>query len=239
MWKLARSFSDIMGVGILATQLVKLIGFTIVLVGPVLWVTEFFEGLYPFIANLFNISLGLNINGLDIMSVSIALSGTLIVASSIATKEAMSTKYVFRFLMIPYAFLIIALAIFVQVITPFVELTSFNDDCSAGDTLASFYGSSCSDMAAQLSFFNGDTAASGAGQASGTGFILSMVYLVLILPVLAVLVFFFKRLSVNRMLRRVCVAAGSAIALVAASAAYAATVGDADAATLGEIHLSE
>ena len=60
---------------------------------------------------------------------------------------------------------------------------------------------------------------------TGTGFILALVYLVLILPLISIFVFFFKRLSVNKLLKRVVIAAGSAIGLALASAAYASAFG--------------
>ena len=45
------------------------------------------------------------------------------------------------------------------------------------------------------------------------------------LTVLAVGIFFFKRLSVNKLLKRMVIAVGSAIALVVASSAFAAAFG--------------
>ena len=46
-----------------------------------------------------------------------------------------------------------------------------------------------------------------------------------LLPLIAVVIFFFKRLSVNKLLKRVAVAAGSALGLVAVSAVFAAVFG--------------
>ena len=60
---------------------------------------------------------------------------------------------------------------------------------------------------------------------TGVSFIFALLYLGLLLPLISLLVFFFKRLSVNRLLKRVVVAAGSAIGLALASAAYASAFG--------------
>jgi len=60
---------------------------------------------------------------------------------------------------------------------------------------------------------------------TGIAFFLAMAYLVLILPLISIFVFFFKRLSVNKLLKRVLIAAGSAIGLALASAAYASAFG--------------
>ena len=60
---------------------------------------------------------------------------------------------------------------------------------------------------------------------TGLSFILALIYLAAILPFISLLVFFFKRLSVNRLLKRVTIAAGSAIGLAIASAAYASAFG--------------
>ena len=60
---------------------------------------------------------------------------------------------------------------------------------------------------------------------TGLSFIFALLYLAFILPFISLLVFFFKRLSVNRLLKRVTIAAGSAIGLAVASAAYASAFG--------------
>jgi len=228
MWQLLRSLSDTLGVGFLAMQLIKLIGMAFAVVGPLKFISSLFAGIFPFIANFFKINFGWSINGLDVMSVSIAVSGTLIVASSIATKDAMSTKYFWRFLLIPYALLVIVIAILVQIATPFAEIFTFGEACrSSAEQTASFYGSTCDEMTPQLNFFLGADPNIEAGdipppEADGIGFGLSIAYLVGLLPLIAVGIFFFKRLSVNRLLKRVAIAAGSAIGLVLASAAFAA-----------------
>lgn len=238
MWQIARSISDAFGVGFLAAQLVKLIGVALALFGPVEWITGIFKAAFPFIAKFFTINLGLDLNGLDIMAVSIALSGTLILASSVTTKEAMSTIYVYRFFMIPYALIIILIAILVQIATPIVELFQFQSACSSGDNIPRFYGSSCSELSIDELFSNGGSGPSSSDEASamssGVGFILSTIYLVVVLPFIAVLIFFFKRLSVNRLLRRVAIAVGAAIALVLLSTGYAVIIGDTTFAEIGE-----
>lgn len=219
-------------------QLIKLIGMVFTLVGPLKFVSSFFAGLFPLIASFFKISFGWTINGLDVMAVAIALSGTLIVWSSVAREEAMGTRYIFRFFMIPYAFIVIILAIIVQVTTPIVEINTFNSSCKQQVAEASFYGSSCEEMTRQLDFWDetfGDTPVpedpalvepeSDADDFTGASFILALVYLVLILPLISIFVFFFKRLSVNKLLKRVLIAAGSAIGLALASAAYASAFG--------------
>jgi len=92
-----------------------------------------------------------------------------------------------------------------------------------------FYGSSCLEMAPQLKMMGNDVTALDPDDTveatTGTWFIVSLVYLVLILPLIAVGIFFFKRLSVNKLLKRVAVAAGSALGLVALSAALATMFG--------------
>jgi len=238
MWQFLRSISDTLGVGFLIMQLIKLIGMVFTLVGPLKFVSSFFAGLFPLIASFFKISFGWTINGLDVMAVAIALSGTLIVWSSVAREEAMGTRYIFRFFMIPYAFIVIILAIVVQVTTPIVEINTFNSSCKQQVAEASFYGSSCEEMTRQLDFWDetfGDTPVpqdstlvepeSDADDFTGASFILALVYLVLILPLISIFVFFFKRLSVNKLLKRVLIAAGSAIGLALASAAYASAFG--------------
>ena len=197
------------------------------------------------IASFFKISFGWTINGLDVMAVAIAVSGTLIVWSSVAREEAMGTKYIFRFFMIPYAFLIILFAIAVQVITPIVEINHFNSQCKTGIEDVSFYGSSCIEMTGQLAMWDDtfgegtppaevDPATSEAGETApppasdddaGLSFFLSIAYLAGILPLIALFVFFFKRLSVNKLLKRVVIAGGSAAGLAIASAAYASVFG--------------
>lgn len=239
MWNFLRSISDTLGVGFLMMQLVKLIGMVFTLVGPLKFVSSFFAGIFPLIANFFKISFGWTINGLDVMAMAIALSGTLIVWSSVAREEALGTRYIFRFFMIPYAFIVIILAIVVQVTTPIVEINTFNASCKQQTAEASFYGSSCEEMTRQLNFWDetfGDAPVSEVStdpaidessdeDFTGVSFILALVYLVLILPLISIFVFFFKRLSVNKLLKRVIVAAGSAIGLALASAAYASAFG--------------
>ena len=236
MWQILRSVSDTVGVGFLAAQLVKFVGVVLALFGPAKWIAGLFEGVFPFIAKFFTLNLGWDINGLDIMAISVAISGTLIVASSVTTKEAMSTIYVFRFFMIPYALLIIAFAIIVQVITPFTELATFAEACSNGEQVSAFYGSSCSDMSWNQLFGGGESAGDQSADSfnSGVGFILATIYLVAILPLIAVIVFFFKRLSVNRLLRRVVIAVGAALAIVVLSTGIALVTGEITMAELGE-----
>ena len=132
MWRVLRSISDTLGVGFLIMQLIKLIGMVFTLVGPLKFVSSLFAGLFPLIASFFKISFGWTINGLDVMAIAIAVSGTLIVWSSVAREEAMGTRYIFRFFLIPYAFLVILFAIVVQVVTPIVEINHFNSQCKAG-----------------------------------------------------------------------------------------------------------
>ena len=239
MWSFLRSISDTLGVGFLIMQLVKLIGMVFTLIGPLKFISSFFAGIFPLIASFFKITFGWSINGLDVMAMAIALSGTLIVWSSVAREEAMGTRYIFRFFMIPYALIVIILAIVIQVTTPIVEINTFNASCKQQEAEASFYGSSCEEMTRQLNFWDeafGDAPASetpveaeaveaDTDDMTGTGFILALVYLVLILPLISIFVFFFKRLSVNKLLKRVVIAAGSAIGLALASAAYASTFG--------------
>ncbi len=240
MWQVLRSISDTLGVGFLMMQLIKLIGMVFTLVGPLKFVSSLFAGIFPLIANFFKITFGWSINGLDVMAIAIAASGTLIVWSSVAREEAMGTRYVFRFLMIPYAFLVIILAIVVQVMTPIVEINTFNSSCKQQVAETSFYGSSCQEMTRQLAFWDdtfGDAplpepGADGAvietsddDDLTGVSFILALVYLTLILPLISIFVFFFKRLSVNKLLKRVVIAAGSAAGLALASAAYASAFG--------------
>lgn len=245
MWQFLRSISDTLGVGFLALQLIKLIGMVFSLVGPLKFISSVFEGIFPFIASFFKINFGLTINGLDVMAIAIAMSGTLIVWSSVAREEAMGTRYIFRFLMIPYAFLVIVIAIIVQVTTPIVEINQFNGQCKAEAVEASFYGSSCEEMGPQLAFWQdmfGDdpiideplTDQDGLQSAvesdseddlTGMSFIIALIYLSLVLPIVSLFVFFFKRLSVNRLLKRVAIAGGSAVGLALASSAYASAFG--------------
>lgn len=245
MWQFLRSISDTLGVGFLAMQLIKLIGMVFSLVGPLKFISSLFEGIFPFIASFFKINFGLTINGLDVMAIAIAMSGTLIVWSSVAREEAMGTRYFFRFLMIPYAFLVIVIAIVVQVTTPIVEINQFNGQCKTEAVEASFYGSSCEEMAPQLAFWQdmfGDEPISEAPltdqeglqsvaesdpdeDLTGISFIFALIYLSLVLPLVSLFVFFFKRLSVNRLLKRVAIAGGSAVGLALASSAYASTFG--------------
>ena len=245
MWQVLRSISDTLGVGFLIMQLIKLIGMVFTLVGPLKFISSLFAGLFPLIASFFKISFGWTINGLDVMAVAIAVSGTLIVWSSVAREEAMGTKYIFRFFLIPYAFLVILFAIAVQVITPIVEINHFNSQCKAGIEDVSFYGSSCTEMTGQLAMWDdtfgdevpppvvdpasetqGDLPASvETNDDAGLSFFLSIAYLAGILPLIALFVFFFKRLSVNKLLKRVVIAGGSAAGLAIASAAYASVFG--------------
>jgi len=231
MWQILRSLSDTFGVGFLAMQLVKLIGTFVALVGPLKFISGLFAGLFPAVAKFFGDMFGWNINGLDVMAVSIAISGTLIVASSVATQGAMSTKYFWRFLLIPYALIVITISIMVQIATPVVELYTFGDECqTAAVETASFYGSTCLEMAPQLRMIGTNVSFAEVNgvapeSADGVGLGLTIGYLMGLLPLIAVGIFFFKRLSVNRLLKRVVIAAGSALGLVAASAAIAAVFG--------------
>ena len=246
MWQVLRSISDTLGVGFLIMQLIKLIGMVFTLIGPLKFISSLFAGIFPLIANFFKISFGWTINGLDVMAIAIAVSGTLIVWSSVAREEAMGTKYIFRFFLIPYAFLVILFAIAVQVITPIVEINHFNSQCKSGVENVSFYGSSCAEMTGQLMMWD-DTFGEGteepptvdpaapdtstvppeveSGDEAGLSFFLAIAYLAGILPLIALFVFFFKRLSVNKLLKRVVIAGGSAAGLAIASAAYASVFG--------------
>lgn len=251
MWQTLRSISDTLGVGFLIMQLIKLIGMVFALVGPLKFISSLFEGIFPVIANFFKINFGWTINGLDVMAIAIALSGTLIVWSSVARHEAMNTRYIFRFFMIPYAFLVILIAIVVQVTTPIVEINHFNGQCKKAVEDVSFYGSDCEEMSRQLAFWDetfGDApidppivdaselALTETGELAtpvieddedftGVSFFLAMMYLVLVLPLISIFVFFFKRLSVNKLLKRVAIAGGSAGGLALASAGYASVFG--------------
>lgn len=253
MWSILRSISDTLGVGFLIMQLIKLIGMVWTLVGPLKFFSGLFAGLFPLIAHFFKVNFGWSVNGLDVMAVSIAVSGTLIVASSVATQGAMTTKYFWRFLLIPYAFLVITIAIVVQIATPVAELMMFSDTCEVESADASFYGSTCEEMAPQLRMLGSEVPADGtvvstvegavagtidgaveepdglmaadAPESSGIAFWLTLGYLIGLLPLIAVVIFFFKRLSVNKLLKRVAVAAGSALGLVAVSAVFAAVFG--------------
>lgn len=240
-----RSVSDTLGVGFLMMQLIKLIGMVFTLVGPLKFVSSLFAGLFPLIAGFFKITFGWSVNGLDVMAICIAMSGSLIVWSSVAREEAMGTRYIFRFFMIPYAFLVILIAIIVQVTTPIVELNTFNNSCKSEAAEVTFYGSTCQEMTRQLSFWDSSNSVpaeptpADAGPAvdppppptdtgddsTGISFILAMVYLVIILPLISIFVFFFKRLSVNKLLKRVAIAAGSAVGLALLSTAYASVFG--------------
>lgn len=245
MWTVLRSVFDTLGVGFLAMQLIKLIGMVFTLVGPLKFISSLFAGIFPVLANFFKINFGWSINGLDVMAVAIALSGTLIVWSSVARQEAMKTRYIFRFFLIPYAFIVVLIAIVVQVSTPIVEINQFNSECRQDSVEASFYGSSCAEMRPQLAFWNqtfGDEpiinadpekvtgaatelADSAEDDLTGVSFMLALLYLGLVLPLISLLVFFFKRLSVNKLLLRVLIASGSAIGLALGSAAYASAFG--------------
>lgn len=279
MWQLLRSISDTLGVGFLIMQLIKLIGMVFALVGPLKFISSLFEGIFPVLANFFKINFGWTINGLDVMAIAIAMSGTLIVWSSVARHEAMGTKYFWRFLMIPYAFIVIIVAIVVQVTTPIVEINHFNGKCKAGDVEASFYGSSCDEMTRQLAFWDdtfGDepvpelpvtpltdadlepidpevfqnpelleqamedmglnqpepviepveaTEVGTDDDLTGVSFIIALLYLILVLPLVSIFVFFFKRLSVNKLLKRVAIAGGAAGGAALASAGYASVFG--------------
>ena len=157
----------------------------------------------------------------------------------------MGTKYIFRFFMIPYAFIVILFAIAVQVITPIVEINHFNSQCKSGIENVSFYGSSCTEITGQLAMWDNtfgdevppsvvDPVAEPPGELAapvetnddaGLSFFLSIAYLAGILPLIALFGFFFKRLSVNKLLKRVVIAGGSAAGLAIASAAYASVIG--------------
>lgn len=230
MWQVLRSLSDTFGVGFLAMQLVKFVGMFVTLVGPLKFISSLFAGIFPVIAKFFKFNFGWTINGLDVMAVSIAISGTLIIASSIATKGAMSTKYFWRFLLIPYALLVITIAVVVQITTPIAELYQFGETCGAEVTEAkTFYGSTCTEMAPQLRMLGDDVAPldpeDPSPETSGILFWLTLGYLIILLPLVAVVIFFFKRLSVNKLLKRVVFAVGSALGLVALSAAISSAFG--------------
>ncbi|MEL6857485.1 MAG: hypothetical protein AAFO74_03815 [Pseudomonadota bacterium] len=247
MWQMLRSISDTLGVGFLIMQLIKLIGMVFALVGPLKFISSLFEGIFPVIASFFKVNFGWTINGLDVMAIAIAMSGTLIVWSSVARHEAMHTRYIFRFFMIPYAFLVILVAIVVQVTTPIVEINHFNSQCKGAVEDVSFYGSDCQEMSRQLAFWDEtfgdapidppivtepdlalpetsempDPVINEDEDFTGISFFLAMMYLILVLPIISLFVFFFKRLSVNKLLKRVAIAGGSAGGLALASAAYA------------------
>lgn len=132
-----------------------------------------------------------------------------------------------------------------QVITPIVEINHFNSQCKAGIEDVSFYGSSCAEMTGQLAMWddtfgdevpppvvdpvadpqNEPPAPAKSDDDAGLSFFLSIAYLAGILPLIALFVFFFKRLSVNKLLKRVVIAGGSAAGLAIASAAYASVFG--------------
>nr|WP_070960499.1 hypothetical protein [Hyphomonas sp. Mor2] len=239
MWQFLRSISDTLGVGFLIMQLIKLIGMLFTLVGPIKFISSLFAGIFPLIAGFFKFTFGWSVNGLDVMAMAIAMSGTLIVWSSVAREEAMGTRYIFRFFMIPYALIVIILAIVVQVTTPIVEINTFNANCKNQVAEASFYGSSCEEMTRQLVFWDdtfGETPVeaepnvavaqtSDEDDLTGASVIISLLYLIFVLPLISLGVFFFKRLSVNKLLKRVVIAAGSAVGLALASAAYAGAFG--------------
>lgn len=230
MWPLFRTLLGITGVSFLSAQLIKLFGFAIELLGPLQFLIGIFDGIFPFFAQLLNVNLGLNLSGLDIMSASVALSATFIIASSVTMKEAMKTWYFFRLFMIPYALLVVAIAIIVQVSTPLVELSAFSDACKSHHG-EEFYGSTCADMTPQLKFLDDSF---GTDDSVGTSFLITIVYLVVILPLIAVGIFFFKRLSVHKLLKRVVFAALSAIAIILASTGIAIATGDVTMAEVGE-----
>lgn len=223
-WETIRNWIGTVGVAILIAQLVKLFGILAELFGPIAEVIAIFSDFFPWLAGLLSISLGIDINGMDIMAGSVALSATFILISAISASAPMKTIYVFRFMLIPYALIVIALAIFIQVLTPFVELGGFHNSCRADGT-GEIYGSTCVESARQLryldTFFGSENMdnLSSAESDAGIGLLLAILWIALVLPVIAVIVFFFKRLRVNKLLRRVVVSVASAAGIIIASTA--------------------
>lgn len=231
MIQILRGMSDTLGVGFLIMQLIKLIGMLFALVGPLKFISSVFEGIFPHIASFFRVNFGLSINGMDVMAVAIAVSGSLIIWSCISRTERLKTGAFWRFLLVPYAIFIIGLAIIVQVSTPMVEMNSFKAACEKGQAEASFYGSSCEDMTHEIVFWDqifgdapipetGEDGVIREGEFAGVSFMLALAYISIVLPLLALIAFFMKRLSINRLLRRVSIALGSAAGLALASLAY-------------------
>lgn len=233
MLQALRGLADSLGVGFLAMQLIKLIGMLFSLVGPLKFVSSLFEGIFPVIANFFKVNFGWSINGMDVMAVAIAVGASLILWSCVAKTEPLKTKFFWRFLMLPYALIVIVLAIIVQVSTPIVEMNTFKDKCQAAEVDTTFYGSTCDEMSYHITFWDevfGDAEIAetdteddeiAEGDFAGVSFMLALLYISLILPLIALGAFFFKRLSVNRLLRRVSIAVGTAGGLAIASAAFA------------------
>jgi len=230
-WDRISNWIGWIGVATLAVQLVKLFGLVLSLYGPIEWIIDLVEDAIPLLTQWLNIQFGLDLNGFEIMSMSVAISGTMIVVSSIATKAPMKTIYIFRFFLIPYALFVIILAIIVQVITPFMELRAFHGACKA-NPFQELYGNDCVELGPQLRFletFFGGQVEGGLTEgenAAGMPLMLSIIALLLV-ATLAVIVFFFKRLRVNKLLRRIVVAILSAVALALGSAAVAVAKGDA------------
>lgn len=237
-WDKISNWIGWIGVAALAIQLVKLFGIVLSLYGPVEYLMDLFEDAIPLLTQWLNMQLGLDLNGFEIMCISVAISGTMVVASSIATRAPMQTIYIFRFLLIPYALLVITAAIIVQVITPFMELQGFHAACKA-NPFPKLYGNNCVELDPQLRFletFYGGQPEGGLtdGEAeAGLPLILSITAL-FVVAVLAVIVFFFKRLRVNKLLRRIVVAIVSAVALALGSAGVAIATGE---ATLDEVQI--
>ena len=224
-WETLRGWLGAAGVTFLIAQLVKLFGLLAELLGPIEYVMAMFADVFPWLADWLNITFGWSLNGMDIMAASVALSASFIIISAISTSAPMKTIYVFRFFLIPYAFIVIGLAIFIQVITPFFELGAFHNDCrTAGQ--GEIYGSTCQESARQLRFLDTffgteeDANLTQAESDAGIGLILSLLWIALALPVIAVIVFFFKRLRVNKLLKRVAIAVASSAAIIIASAAW-------------------
>ena len=224
-WETIRGWLGAFGVTFLIAQLVKLFGLLAELLGPIEYVMAMFADVFPWLADWLNITLGWSLNGMDIMAASVALSASFIIVSAISTSAPMKTIYVFRFMLIPYAFIVIGLAIFIQVITPFYELGAFHEGCRSAGT-GEIYGSGCAESARQLRFLDtffgsdDDSQLTQAESDSGIGLLLSLLWIALALPVLAVIIFFFKRLRVNKLLKRVTLAIASSAAIIIASAAW-------------------
>lgn len=233
MWQAVRSIADSLGVGFLAMQLIKLIGMLFSLVGPLKFISSLFEGIFPYIANFFKINFGWSINGMDVMAVAIMVGASLILWSCVAKTEPLKTKFFWRFLMIPYALVVIIIAIVVQVSTPIVEMNTFKGKCETAEVDATFYGSTCEEMTYHITFWDqifGDAEIPeddpendelAEGDLAGVSFLIALLYVSLLLPLIALAAFFFKRLSINRLLRRVSIAVGTAGGLAIASAVFA------------------
>lgn len=230
-----RGLSDTVGVGFLIMQLIKLIGMLFALVGPLKFISSLFEGIFPHIADFFRVNLGISINGMDVLAVAIAVGGSLIIWSCISRTERLKTGTFWRFLLVPYAIFIIGIAIIVQVTTPMVEMNSFKTACMNKQVDAEFYGSTCEEMQHEIVFWDqifGDADIPDTvdddvireGDFAGISFMLALAYISIVLPILALIAFFMKRLSINRLLRRVSIALGSAGGLAIASWVFAVAV---------------